>query len=275
MTKKGRRIVILAAVILLMAGFFYWQNNDLGVTEYRYESAKLPAGFDGFTVVQVSDLHNKEFGKDQSRLLPMIEAADPDLIIITGDLVDSRRRGSDAALAFARGAVGIAPTCYSPGNHEGRIENIETLYADLEAAGVTLLLDRAVPLTHNGDTVTFAGATEAAVLSDNGFHALRGLCEEEFTLLLAHHPELYETYQKEGFDLVFSGHAHGGQIRIPGLGGMFSPGQGFFGGYTDGIHSFGETTLVISRGLGNSLFPFRIFNRPELVKVVLHTADKP
>ena len=269
--KKKTRILILLAAILLLGIFLYWQNNDLVMTEYPYESPNLPAGFDGFTVVQVSDLHNKAFGKEQSRLLDLIAQAKPDLIVITGDLVDSRRQGSEAALAFAEGAVDLAPTYYVPGNHESRLENIEKLYSDLESLGVTVLLDESIPIAHNGDTITLAGATESAVLRGNGFHMLRTQCGEGFTLLLAHHPELFEKYVAEGFDLVLSGHAHGGQIRIPGIGGLFTPGEGFHPEYAEGMHASGETTLIISRGLGNSLFPFRIFNRPELVKVVLNT----
>lgn len=283
MKKKRITAVVLAAAVL--AGFCTWQNNDLTVSRSQVASGRIPAEFDGYTIVQVSDLHNKEFGDGQRRILSKIAEEDPDLIVITGDMIDSRNTDVGVALEFARQAVELAPCYYVPGNHENRLpEAYEELKTGLRECGVTILENEAAELKLDDKSITLMGVLdpifnvgktdeEGNILEDE-----RTVMEAQlenldslnrFTILLSHRPEMLDVYEAAGVDLVFTGHAHGGQWRLPGIGGLIAPGQGFFPEYTEGSHTEGDTTMYVSRGLGNSLMPIRIFNRPELVVVEL------
>ena len=283
MKKKRITAVLLAAAVL--AGFCIWQNNDLTVSRSQVVSGRIPAEFDGYTIVQVSDLHNKEFGRGQRRIVSKIVEQNPDIIVITGDMIDSRNTDVETALDFAQKAVGVAPCYYVPGNHENRIpEAYEQLKAGLKECGVTILENEAADLEQNGTAITLMGVLDP-IFNVGKTDEAGNILEDErtvmevqlenldslnrFTILLSHRPEMLDVYAEAGLDLVFTGHAHGGQWRLPGLGGIIAPGQGFFPEYTEGSHTEGDTTMYVSRGLGNSLMPIRIFNRPELVVVEL------
>ncbi len=283
MKKKRITAVLLAAAVL--AGFCTWQNNDLTVSRSQVMSGRIPAEFDGYTIVQVSDLHNKALGKEQRRIISKIVQQNPDLIVITGDMIDSRSTNVGVALDFARKAMEVAPCYYVPGNHENRIpEAYEQLKAGLREYGVTILENETADLEADGSKITLMGVLdpifnvgkteeEGNILEDERTvmeTQLENLDSmERFTILLSHRPEMLDIYAAAGIDIVFTGHAHGGQWRLPGIGGVIAPGQGFFPEYTEGAHTTGETTMYVSRGLGNSLMPIRIFNRPELVVVEL------
>lgn len=270
-----KRLLIGAALGTALAGWLWWGNVSLTVSEYRIESKILPAGFDGFRIAQISDLHNAEFGKDNEKLLSLLRNAKPDMIVLTGDLIDCRNLEIPVALSFAEKAAQIAPCYYVTGNHESRIEQLPELLRGLTDAGITVLRNEAVPLEYNGDTVTLLGVDDPAfrsdyMVGDSGpvlTAALEELVEEEmgYTILLSHRPEWFHLYREFGMNLVFSGHAHGGQFRLPGVGGLVAPNQGFFPVYDSGIFTEGDTTMAVSRGLGASIIPLRINNPPELV----------
>jgi predicted MPP superfamily phosphohydrolase len=205
----------------------------------------------------------------------LADTCKPDIIVITGDVIDGRRKKAEAALSFVSRASGIAPVYYVSGNHEWRYGRYNALRAQLRAAGATVLDNAGVTLKKEDDRIQLMGVKDLAFGKESVFKKnLRKLAAEScgMTILLSHHPEKIAFYAACGFDLVFSGHAHGGQVRLPFVGGLFAPGQGVFPKYTSGLHKVGKTSLVVSRGLGNSLFPLRVFNRPELVLVMLHTA---
>ena len=283
MKKKRITAVFLAAAVL--AGFCVWQNNDLTVSRSQVMSERIPAEFDGYTIVQVSDLHNKEFGRGQRRILSKIAEQTPDIIVITGDMIDSRNTDVKTALDFAQKAAEVAPCYYVPGNHENRIpEAYEQLKTGLRDCGVTILENEAAELKRDDKSITLMGVLdpifnvgktdEAGNILEDERTVMEGQLKDldslnRFTILLSHRPEMLDVYAEAGMDLVFTGHAHGGQWRLPGLGGIIAPGQGFFPEYTEGSHTEGDTTMYVSRGLGNSLMPIRIFNRPELVVVEL------
>lgn len=272
-------------VSLLILIFSLWQNNHLTINNIEFSSEKLPKTFNGFTILQISDLHNKEFGKDNQRLLKKISKIAPSIIVITGDLVDSRRTNIRAAVTFVREAVKLAPVYYVSGNHESRSTIYKELFPLLEDAGASVIDNSKLFIDKEGSGLELYGVSDPTLLkkaygrdSDDNIMrtALTKLINkdnEHFTILLSHRPELIEVYAEYELDLVFSGHAHGGQIRIPFVGGLLAPGQGFFPKYTSGIHRKKKTSLVISRGLGNSAFPVRVFNRPELVVVTLKSKD--
>lgn len=275
---KRKRIqmrFILFALLLLMSWIF-WSNTSLTVRTITISSDRLPKAFSGLRIAHISDLHNASFGEDNAALLQMLAENKPDLIAITGDLIDSRRTDIDIALNFAEEASQIAPVYYVTGNHESRISQYPKLKTGLEALGVTVLEDTCVLLAREGQTIRFAGLNDPA-FGPSGDPAA-GVSEKletmltddsVYTILLSHRPELFDTYAAHGIDLTLSGHAHGGQIRIPFLGGVIAPNQGLFPPYDSGLYSQAETNMVVSRGLGNSLFPFRVNNRPEIIFIEL------
>ena len=258
---------------LLLAGFLFWQDNGLMLTKMTYQG-DIPAAFEGYKILQVSDLQNKVFGREQKPLLNKINASVPDIIVITGDLLDRHEGRTDveSAMEFIHEITNIAPVYFVSGNHEHQSGEWETLLDELVDAGVTVLENGKSIIEKNGETITILGLADKRVNQhyDKILHTLMAGQEDSFNILLSHRPELFETYVKENIDLAFTGHAHGGQIIIPFLRqGIFAPHQGFFPKYTEGMHEKDGTVMVVSRGLGNSSFPFRIFNRPELIEVTL------
>ncbi len=252
--------------------FCLLQNSILSVSEYFYESAKVPAEFDGYRIVQISDLHNAAFGRNNSRLLEKIKELEPDMVVLTGDLVDSSHTDLETAIAFAEAVAAEYLTYYVTGNHEVWLEEAYRNYLleALRAAGVICLKDGFTEINNGQGSIILAGLQGESV---NGL-ALKRILEDvdsdKLTLLLAHEPQYFDNYSKYPVDLVFSGHAHGGQVRLPFVGGIIAPGQGFWPEYTEGMHEQNGTTMVVSRGLGNSVVPVRIFNLPEIVCVELH-----
>lgn len=261
-----KKVVLILLVLVVV--WVLWANTAIEVNEWTIESPEIPVGFDGFRIAQISDLHNAEFGGGNERLLELLEMAEPDIIVLTGDLIDSRNTDVDVALAFAKAAVEIAPCYYVSGNHESRVQEWVALRAGLIDAGVVVLEDESVSLECNEDAVTLIGVQDPTF--NPHFDAeLRGLAGEGYTILLSHRPEKMALYAECGFDLVFSGHAHGGQVRIPFVGGLIAPHQGFFPEYDSGLYLEGGTAMLVSRGLGNSIVPLRVNNRPEIIVAIL------
>ncbi len=265
-------LLLVAATLLTVALI---RNKALTLTEYEITDEALPNGFDGYRILQISDLHNTAFGAQNRRLLDRMAAARPDAIVFTGDLIDSRRPGHAVASELAKKAMEIAPCYYVTGNHEARSPEYQALKTELAALGVIILQNTAVTLTAGEDSISLLGLADPAFTPDTDAEAaideaLASIPQTDgFRLLLSHRPEHLSVYAKHGVSLVLSGHAHGGQIRLPLLGGVIAPGQGLFPAYTEGIHTEGETRMIVSRGLGNSIFPLRINNPPELVLVIL------
>ena len=266
-------------VLICIAAWTIWENTALEVNEYGIQRDRIPEAFNGFRIAQVSDLHNAEFGEGNEDLISMLSQTDPDIIVITGDLIDSRQTDIEIALDFAGKATQIAPVYYVSGNHEARVPVYEELKMGLAEAGVTVLENQKVQITRNGESITLMGIQDPSFRTDYLFgdaesisrQAISGLQNESdgFTVLLSHRPELFDVYVDTGVDLVFSGHAHGGQFRLPFIGGLVAPNQGFFPKYDAGRFDEGNTTMIVSRGVGNSIIPFRINNPPELVVVEL------
>ena len=280
MIKKKGAMVLIAVLVAALAVWILWANKALTVTEYQISNPKIPEGFNGFRIVQISDLHNDSFGKGNCKLLDSLRGIGPDMIVITGDLVDSRRTDYDIGLDFAHRALDIAPVYYVPGNHESRLAGYEGFKSELINSGVTVLDNRKISLERGTDRITLMGVNDPNFWNDMPFvedgeiiyEAVSQLQEtsDGYTVLLSHRPELLDAYARTGVDLVFSGHAHGGQFRIPFVGGVFAPDQGLFPKYDAGRHTQGNTTLIVSRGLGASIIPLRLNNRPEIVVATLN-----
>ena len=262
------KAILLLFVFIVPGAFFYWQNNDVVVTKYDYTNTEIPVDFDGFKILQVSDLHNKEFGMDQEVLVSLTKAIAPDIIVVTGDLIDSNHTDIKAAIDYISQAVLIAPVYFVTGNHEIWSEQYTVLAVELVKYGVIILDNKSIILTRNGAEISLIGLPDGDVISKES-ETVFDFAGKNFCILLSHRPELLNEYAQKEVDLVFAGHAHGGQIRIPFFGGLFAPNQGLFPKYTSGIYTQADTTMVVSRGLGNSVIPVRVFNRPELVVVTL------
>ena len=275
---KRRVIVLIIAAVLVPALLIWllWANSSPAATQVAVASGALPEAFEGFKIAHVSDLHNAVFGRENEKLLSLIRAAEPDIIAITGDLIDSRHTDIDSALAFVEAAAEIAPVYYVTGNHESRLD-FDEIEPRLIAAGARVLRNEAEDIGRGGERIRLAGIDDPSFIRTGGTAEERAAAELEqlgdgggtFTVLLAHRPELVEVYAEYGAGLVLSGHAHGGQVRLPLLGGLYAPGQGLLPEYDSGLYSLGETQMVVSRGLGNSVAPLRVNNRPELVIVTL------
>lgn len=280
--KKKKVLIILSFIVCLMISIVLhglWCNKALTVTEINIESNQLPSSFNGFKIAHISDLHNEEFGKENVHLISMLENCMPDIIVITGDIIDSYDTNIDVSLKFVKKAIEIAPCYYVSGNHESRIEDFKDMESKMEGMGVIVLKNESTTIQKGEDRITIAGLEDPAFYEtylleeeSNVENKLKETLKkrEEFVLLLSHRPELFEMYVKEDVDVIFSGHAHGGQIILPLIGALFAPNQGLFPTYTSGVYSENNTNLVVSRGLGNSLIPLRINNCPEIVLVTLN-----
>ncbi len=280
--KKRKRIIILAVVAAVLIGlvaWIAWGNTALELNTYTVTSDKIPDAFDGYRIAHVSDLHNAEIGDENEKLLVMLRDAEPDIIAITGDLIDSRNTDIEIALAFAEEAVKIATCYYVTGNHEARVSEYDELKSGLIELGVVVLEDEMLSLEKSGETITLIGVNDPSYQTDYLFGDSETVMQnklselmsdnDEYTLLLSHRPELFGVYVKCGADLVLSGHAHGGQFRLPFVGGLVAPNQGLFPEYDAGLYTVGNTNMVVSRGIGNSILPFRFNNRPEVILIEL------
>lgn len=282
--KKKKLCFGLLIVCIIIVGWILWENTALEINTYSVSDKKIPTSFHGYRIAQISDLHNAEFGDNNETLINLLKKATPDIIVITGDLVDSRNTNIEIGIAFAKQAVSIAPTYYITGNHEARIEEYDTLKTKLEELGVMILNNEAVTLEKSAEHITLLGIDDPSFQTDYLFGdaetVVKNTLEElewkkdTYTILLSHRPELFELYAEKEMDLVFSGHAHGGQFRLPFIGGVVAPNQGFFPKYDAGLYKKEHTTMVVSRGIGNSIIPIRFHNRPEIVVVELMTSIK-
>jgi predicted MPP superfamily phosphohydrolase len=231
--KKKFLIMILSVVFAI---WLFWGNVTVGVTRYTVASPNLPSAFEHYKIAVVSDLHNAEFGKRNSWLISLVEQEKPDMIAITGDMVDSSKPDMEVAERLAQKLIGIAPCYYVTGNHEAWIgEQYRELEKKLLDAGVAVLRDRSVMLTKNNESIELAG------LDDPDFTDIDSSGQESrlktrlrdmrlsggYRILLSHRPEDFSVYVSENVDLVLSGHTHGGQIRLPFVGGLIAPNQGF------------------------------------------------
>lgn len=269
---------VAALLVVLLAGWFWlqWQLWGIQVTVTQVPVHGLPEGFEGLRIVQLSDLHGHEYGSGSQDLLELVAGQEPDLIAVTGDLID---QDSQLAMvpALARGLSAIAPTYYVTGNHEWASTDVRQLKGVLKECGVTVLSNQYVTLERNGDRLVLAGVDDPNGYADQKtpeelYSEIRQGVGETCTILLAHRNDRFDQYAEAGYDLVISGHAHGGIIRLPFTDGLLGTNRRFFPTWTAGVYTLGDSTLFVSRGLGNNTVPipgFRLFNRPDLAVLEL------
>ncbi len=271
-----RRRIIFGIIFLLLIALGIWiysDNHSVDVSRISVKGA--PSGFDGYKIAQISDLHNAEFGTDNSELVNILKQESPNIIVFTGDLLDARHTDYDVAENFLRQCTEIADCYFVTGNHEAKLgDGYKSFEGKMIALGVTVLRNGSVRIRSGIDAIRLIGVEDPSFIDaksvDDSLNAtLETLTADDYTILLAHRPEKIEQYAEWNIQLVLSGHAHGGQVRLPWIGGLYAPGQGFLPKYTSGLYTVNETQMIVSRGLGNSAFPFRINNRPEVVIVTL------
>lgn len=244
------------------AAFLLWLGNNL------IQTSRFQMEFGGadrqIKIVQISDLHGKSFGARNKRLISAVIKENPDFIAVTGDIIHKYTpKNIKTALETVSALRCVAPVLYVSGNHEMRNKGYRFFRRDLKEAGAEVLDNR---------TVAICGVTVTGL---NGAHNKNGTLKKiapatPYKILLAHMPQFIKNYSECGYSLVLSGHAHGGQWRLPFIKrGLYSPGQGLFPRYSAGLYTEGGAKMIVSRGLGNSEFPLRLFNRPELVSVTL------
>lgn len=288
--RRWRRALLWLVVIVavLAAGWlwFQWQCWGVKTTVTQVELSGLPGEFDGLRIAHLSDIHGHEYGEGSKELIAMVAEQEPDLIVLTGDIID--QEGQLMMIpALAKGLAAIAPCYYVTGNHEWSLEwsqktgIVKTLKSLLENNGVTVLSNEYVVLERNGASVVLAGIDDPNGYADQKTpEELSAEIEAEqpglFTILLAHRNDAFDRYAAAGYDLVLSGHGHGGIVRLPFTDGLLSPARTLFPTWTAGVYTLGDSTLFVSRGLGNNTVPingFRLFNRPDLAILELKSID--
>lgn len=277
--KNRTTIILVMLLISIMVSWVIWGNLSVETTKLTVTAKDLPEAFDKFSIAHISDLHNAEYGKNNEKLIDILEAESPNIIAITGDLIDSNHTNLEVALSFAQQAVKIAPCYFVTGNHEAWIgSQYEELKTSLQNTGITVLQDEAIELNYGDVCIQLIGLNDPdfserdRLLSESILEAKLSQVDisDGFTILLSHRPEYFNVYQNKNIDLVLSGHAHGGQFRLPLGGGVIAPGQGLFPKYDAGAYTENGTTMIVSRGVGNSIIPVRINNPPEIVIIELN-----
>lgn len=270
---KRKVIAAAAAAAIFSTALLMDSRYNIELTEYTLQFDSLPAQFDGFKIALLSDLHGWSFGKDNEWLINKIKKAKPDLIAITGDMV-SKREDFEALEDLLDGIFGLAPTYYVNGNHEWGGGWTGRMKALMEEHGVKCLSNEYESFEHNGARIIICGAEDRngwadmikpPALADR----LREEYPDDFVLWLYHRNDTLIYYPNLPVDLVLSGHAHGGIIRLPLLGGVLDVRGKLGAEYEKGVYNEGGLTQLVSRGLGNSVFIPRFLNRPELPIITL------
>lgn len=269
-------LIILALIAAAAAFLIKDSRDDLEISRYEVKSQKLPESFDGFKIVQLSDLHGAEFGEDGMGLVEKVKELEPDIIALTGDFVTDE--GDLAAVEkLAARLVKLCPVYFVSGNHEfgsGLAVKVRNI---LERAGVKYLSNEYLTINRGEDEILLGGVEDplayADMLSpDELAQKMNDAAPDAFKILLGHRNYWMTEYPELPVDLIFCGHAHGGLIRIPGVGGLIGTDRRLFPDFDAGQFNNGRYTLIVSRGLGNSVPIPRVFNRPEIVCVELTRA---
>ncbi|MGL5765536.1 MAG: metallophosphoesterase [Sarcina sp.] len=273
--------------VLAGAGFCYYQNNKLQTTKINLKTNLK----EDIHIVHLSDLHSKEFGKENKNLYNHILKLSPDIIFLTGDIIDSSLKNINKIISFVGSLAKLCPVFYIPGNNEARTDKLFYIMESLNNVSVHALSNEIKTLIIKKQKINILGLAEHLVKSnisplnkvldtyhfegyDKLLNSLSNL--DGYKILLSHYPEKFSLkgdYSKYNFDLMLSGHAHGGQFILPKIGGLFAPGQGILPKFYAGLYKGHKNNLIVSRGLGNSGFPLRLFNRPDIVSITLEKED--
>ncbi len=276
-------IVVIAVAISIICSYFI-----IDVTEYTITSEKIPSAFNGYKILQISDLHNTSYGKGNSKLLKKVEEINPDIVVMTGDMISTDSKHYSVFYSFSEKIAKNYPTYYIMGNHEMRLsweQQIEIM-RELNSLGVNVLNNKGVAISKDDEFIqiyglhqpitTYKNALKDDIKTDFSLENMQQILptadNSTFNILLSHSPFDFEIFAKWGADLVLSGHVHGGLIRLPFIGGVLSPERTLFPKYDAGEYSYENSKMIVSRGLGNGTIDLRIFNNPELCVIKLSSS---
>jgi uncharacterized protein len=266
----------LAVITNIFIVYFLFQFvSGIGITHYTIKSNGIPSEFNGFKILQISDLHCARFGNKQEGLLKKIKAQKPDIIVLTGDMMDESIGDMEAISMLLDGITSIAPVYSVSGNHDKSYDHFKDLQKLLENKNVTLLENRNEKIVRNSTYINIAGIgdpeewdyTKAEQYLVKNMNTLK--TSDGYNILLFHRANMFDSIKGKGYQLVLSGHMHGGQVQIPFIGGLISPHGQWFPKHAQGKYEKDGTVLIVSRGLGNVVKVPRLFNPPELVVVTL------
>ena len=277
--KRSARRLLVPVLFLLCCAVLLTSRYLLSVSRYTLWEDDLPAAFDGYRIVQLSDLHGSEFGEGNKGLIGKVAGEEPDLIVLTGDFLDEGKTEEELSelKVLMEGLTELAPVYFVSGNHDWASRSMEELTEVLKSSGVCYLRNE-FELRERGDAaIVLAGVEDpnawAEMLRpDELVELARAAYPETFTILLGHRNDWVEKYPALDVDVIFCGHGHGGIVRLPFFGGLFGTDRDWFPEYDAGLFESGRYTMVVSAGLGNSIFVPRVFNRPEIVSVTLRKA---
>ena len=256
--------------ILIFVGFLIYENYYLKIKKIKYKNIKIKNDLNGFRILQISDYHNKRF-LTKNYFINKIKNTKPNIIVITGDIINSRNPNYDIVDIVLNEIVKLAPIYYITGNHEKRLDDFYKFITKMKEIGVVVLEDERETIEIKKSKINIIGVNDISYFGkDYLINKVENLKkDDELNILLSHRPELFKEYASINIELVLSGHTHGGQIKIPFIGALYVPSQGFFPKYVDGIYKEKDTTMVISKGIGSSLIPLRLFSNPELILLEL------
>jgi len=275
-------LIILLIVVIIAVFILIDSNSRLVTVEYKLRYDNLPPVFDGYRIVLLADLHGAEHGTDNEKLVDQIRAANPDIIAVAGDLADKYQPGKpvEKQIEIARTLFNqltvIAPVYYVTGNHDWETEVRTPLFKMLEETDVDVLRNQYKPLTIGSETIILAGVEDPhgpadMIKPDELIRRIKDREDAEFIIVMYHRNYDLMVFSNLGVDLVLSGHAHGGMVRLPFTDGLVGPQLEFLPTYTSGVYTMGNTNMVVTRGLGNHLGWTRFLNNPQVVVVELQT----
>jgi uncharacterized protein len=280
-----RKILSIFAILLIVfgisvLGLYAFSSDDLDVITYDFTSDEVPPGFDGFTIVQLTDMHNHSVDYANTNILDEIDAIHPDVVLVTGDMIDSYTNNLVNLTALFEG-LQLYTTYYVNGNHEVTSSFYSEFFELSRAYNLYDLNRTMTDITRGDETIHFIGVDDAmlaqkglfgyedtGLIKDNIETLTTGLDDDELTIVLSHRPSLYQNYIDTGMDLVFSGHYHGSQVRLFGFG--FA--QLLHGWYEGAKTEIDGTTFITSAGLGYAVAPIRVNCHAQLVVTKLHSA---
>ena len=282
-------IFIFIGIFILMYLYIKYNVNTLEVTKYVVENKKVPKEFDGYNIVQISDLHSKLFGENNKKLIQKIKSLNPDIVVVTGDLIDGENNNYNVALDFMKEISKLYRVYYIIGNHEQKslIKKYKDEYKDyfnkLHQIDFVNLDNNKVEIVKGESNINLYGLTvpyscykylfdnqETKSIDINFLEEKLGKVDrEQFNILLAHTPFYFDEYEKWGADLTLCGHVHGGIVRLPLVGGLLSPDRKFFPKYDLGEYTKNKSTMIVSKGLGGSKVLIRVNCKPEIVNIKL------
>ncbi len=276
-------IVIVLLLLLVVLLRIYIDNEIPKVSNVEIKSPKLPEVFDGYKILQLSDLHSKSFGNNNEMLIDMIDKESPNIIVMTGDMVTANEKDFTVFYSLVKELTKKYRVYYVYGNHEGELslKLKSEITAFLKENGVIVLDNDYISIEKNNEKINLYGLCytqkyysykggKKHIITENYIKNKLGTIDKnKYNILLTHNPLFFDAYSGYGFDLTLSGHVHGGLIRLPFIGGILSPERKFFPQYSAGVYEKGNSKLVVSRGLSRGTKGFRFFNRPDVVSITL------